>query len=69
MEKVKVIQMGIGTVGQAATRSLAGKKGLDIVGAIDLDKEKVGKDLVETVKQLIHRGDSRRICWLQEGKT
>ena len=47
MEKVKVIQMGIGTVGQAATRSLAGKKGLDIVGAIDLDKEKVGKDLGE----------------------
>ena len=28
MEKVKVIQMGIGTVGQAATRSLAVKKGL-----------------------------------------
>jgi len=47
VEKVKVIQMGIGTVGQAATRSLAGKKGLDIVGAIDLDKEKVGKDLGE----------------------
>ena len=47
MEKVKVIQMGIGTVGQAATRSLAGKKGLDIVGALDLDKEKVGKDLGE----------------------
>ena len=47
MEKVKVIQMGIGTVGQAATRSLAGKKGLDIVGAIDLDKEKVGNDLGE----------------------
>ncbi|MCK4793069.1 MAG: hypothetical protein KAV87_55580, partial [Desulfobacteraceae bacterium] len=47
MEKVKVIQVGIGTVGQAATRSLAGKKGLDIVGALDLDKEKVGKDLGE----------------------
>jgi len=47
VEKIKVIQMGIGTVGQAATRSLAGKKGLDIVGAIDLDKEKVGKDLGE----------------------
>jgi len=47
VEKVKVIQMGIGTVGQAATRSLAGKKGLDIVGAIDLDKEKIGKDLGE----------------------
>jgi len=47
VEKVKVIQMGIGTVGQAATRSLAGKKGLDIVGALDMDKEKVGKDLGE----------------------
>ena len=47
MGKVKVIQMGLGTVGQAATRSLAGKKGLDIVGALDLDKKKVGKDLGE----------------------
>jgi len=47
VEKVKGIQMGIGTVGQAATRSLAGKKGLDIVGALDMDKEKVGKDLGE----------------------
>ena len=27
MERVKVIQMGLGTVGKAATRSLAGKKG------------------------------------------
>jgi len=45
--KVKVIQMGIGTVGQAATRSLVGKKGLDIVGALDMDKERVGKDLGE----------------------
>lgn len=50
MEKVKVIQMGIGTVGQAATRSLAGKKGLDIVGALDMDKEKVGKDLGEVAR-------------------
>jgi hypothetical protein len=47
MEKIKVIQMGVGTVGQAATRSLAAKKGLDIVGALDMDKGKVGKDLGE----------------------
>jgi 4-hydroxy-tetrahydrodipicolinate reductase len=47
VEKIKVIQMGIGTVGQAATRSLVKKRGLDVVGALDLDKEKVGKDLGE----------------------
>ena len=47
MERVKVIQMGLGTVGKAAVRSLAGKKGLDIVGALDLDKNKIGKDLGE----------------------
>ena len=40
MEKVRVIQMGIGAVGQAATRSLTGKKGLDIVDALDMNKEK-----------------------------
>ena len=47
VEIVKVIQMGIGIVGQAATRSLTGKKGLDIVGAVDMDKERVEKDLGE----------------------
>jgi hypothetical protein len=47
MASVEVIQMGVGTVGQAATRSLVVKKGLDIVGALDLDKARVGRDLGE----------------------
>jgi len=47
VEEVKVIQMGVGTVGQAATRSLVQKEGLNVVGALDMDREKVGKDLGE----------------------
>jgi len=46
-EKIKVIQMGLGTIGKSATKFLLEKKGLEIVGALDMDKEKVGKDLGE----------------------
>ena len=41
MRKVKVIQMGIGTVGKAVTKSLIKKKGMEVVGALDLDSGKV----------------------------
>jgi hypothetical protein len=45
VEKVKVIQMGIGIIGQAVTFALYKKSGVKIVGAIDTDKQKVGRDL------------------------
>ena len=47
VEKIKVIQMGIGTIGQAVTCALHKKSGVMIVGAIDTDEQKVGKDLGE----------------------
>ncbi len=50
MEKIKVIQMGVGTIGSVVTRSLARRRGVEIVGAVDSDKAKVGRDLGEVAE-------------------
>jgi 4-hydroxy-tetrahydrodipicolinate reductase len=42
---VKVVQYGVGPIGSAIVNLLLGKQGVKIVGAIDIDKEKAGKDL------------------------
>jgi len=47
MEKIKVIQFGLGPVGKGVTKALAEKKGAEIVGALEIAKDKVGKDLGE----------------------
>jgi len=48
-ERLKVIQYGIGPIGSAIVKLLVRKKKFQIVGAIDIDKAKVGKDLGEVV--------------------
>lgn len=40
-----VVQYGIGEIGREITRVLQKKKGFEIVGAIDIDPEKIGRDL------------------------
>jgi len=47
MDEVKVALYGVGAVGSLIAKSLLEKKGVKIVGAIDVAKEKVGKDLGE----------------------
>lgn len=42
---VKVVQMGLGPIGNKATRYLLERGNLEIVGAIDLDPAKAGKDV------------------------
>jgi len=46
---IKVVQYGVGPVGSEIVKLLSGKQGVEIVGAIDIDKEKVGKDLGDLV--------------------
>ena len=41
----KVVQYGVGPIGSEIVKLLSVKQGVKIVGAIDIDKEKVGKDL------------------------
>ena len=49
MEKIKVLAYGIGVVGGLIAKSLLEKEGLEIVGAVDIDKSKVGKDLSDVL--------------------
>jgi 2,4-diaminopentanoate dehydrogenase len=49
MEKVKVISYGMGAVGGFIAKFLLEKEGVEIVGAVDVAKDKVGKDLGEVL--------------------
>jgi len=49
MAKVKAVLYGVGAVGSLIAKYLLQKEGIEIVGAIDVAKEKVGKDLGEVL--------------------
>jgi 4-hydroxy-tetrahydrodipicolinate reductase len=42
---IKVVHFGLGPIGAAVVRQVASRKGFKIVGAVDIDPSKVGKDL------------------------
>jgi 4-hydroxy-tetrahydrodipicolinate reductase len=42
---IKVLHVGLGPIGAAVVRQVAARKGLSIVGAVDLDPAKVGLDV------------------------
>jgi hypothetical protein len=45
MEKLRLVLYGVGAIGSRIAEFLLEKEGVEIVGAIDVAKEKVGKDL------------------------
>ncbi len=47
--KIRVIQYGVGAIGAGIVRLMMEKPGLEIVGAVDLDPAKAGKDLGEVI--------------------
>ncbi|MCS7096003.1 MAG: hypothetical protein N3F10_03335 [Candidatus Bathyarchaeota archaeon] len=47
MDEIRVILCGVGDIGSAIAKHILNKKGLAIVGAVDVAREKVGKDLGE----------------------
>jgi len=49
MKNVRVILFGVGAVGCLIAKSLLEKDGVEIVGAIDIAKDKVGRDLSEVL--------------------
>ena len=44
---IRVIHFGLGPIGAAVVRQVAGRKGYKIVGAVDIDPLKAGRDLGE----------------------
>ncbi len=48
-KKIRAIQYGIGPIGGSIVKLLREKESVDIVGAIDSDPAKIGKDLAEVV--------------------
>ena len=44
---IRVLHFGLGPIGAAVVKQVAGRKGFKIVGAVDIDPAKVGKDLGE----------------------
>jgi hypothetical protein len=49
VEKIKVISFGMGVVGGFITKFLLEKEGVEIVGAVDVAKDKIGKDIGEVL--------------------
>jgi len=47
MDKIRVVQCGIGPIGAKITQVMEQEANMEIVGAVDIDEEKVGKDLGE----------------------
>jgi 2,4-diaminopentanoate dehydrogenase len=45
MKPIRVVQYGLGPIGCAAVRAMLDKNGIQVVGAIDINPEMVGKDL------------------------
>ncbi|MGE0554368.1 MAG: dihydrodipicolinate reductase [Gemmatimonadales bacterium] len=47
---IRVLHVGLGPIGVAVARQVASRKGLRIVGAVDIDPAKVGRDLGEVAE-------------------
>src|SRR4029450_5931146 len=44
---IKVVHVGLGPIGVGVVRQVAERKGFKIVGAADIDPNKIGRDLAE----------------------
>ncbi len=49
VEKIKTVLFGVGAIGSLTAKHLLQKKGIEIVGAIDMSTEKKGRDLGEAL--------------------
>jgi 4-hydroxy-tetrahydrodipicolinate reductase len=49
MPNIRVMQFGLGPIGAAIARQIAGRPGFKLVGAIDIDAAKVGRDVGDVV--------------------
>src|ERR1051325_332320 len=47
---IRVIHVGLGPIGSAVARQLATRKGFRIVAAVDVDRNKIGRDIGEVAE-------------------
>jgi hypothetical protein len=47
MGPIKVLHYGLGPIGSAIVRQVATRRGFQIVGAVDIDPAKAGRDLAD----------------------
>ena len=47
--RIRVVQVGLGPIGAAVARQLVARRGFQIVGAVDIDPRKVGRDAGEVL--------------------
>ena len=45
MNPIRVVQFGLGPIGQSCIKALLQKPGLELIGGIDIDPQKAGKDI------------------------
>jgi len=48
-EKIRVIQYGLGPIGSAVARHVAERPGLELVGGVDIDPAKLGRDVGDVI--------------------
>lgn len=44
-DEIRVIQYGLGPIGSAIAQQVVAREGIELVGGVDIDKDKVGKDV------------------------
>lgn len=49
IDEIKIVQYGLGPIGAAVARHIFERKGLRLVGAVDIDPDKVGRDVGEVI--------------------
>lgn len=47
---IRVLHVGLGPIGAAVARQIAERRGLRIVGAVDIDPEKMGRDVGDVIE-------------------
>jgi hypothetical protein len=47
---IRVMHVGLGPIGAAVARQVVARKGLQIVGAVDIDPQKVGRDVADVIE-------------------
>src|SRR5262245_40930152 len=47
---IRVMHVGLGPIGAAVARQVVSRKGFQIVGAVDVDPQKIGRDVADVVE-------------------